>query len=335
MSLLTDVVPFGRSGDVMRLEELSLQFARIVGPAAVALPQVLRASAPHLRTLALFECTLSTGESVLQLLPELVGATQLTCLAILDCRTARPADPLLPLAALGCTQLEELVLCGRSARASALGSLLRGMTSLRRLHVDEARSEFDDAGLRALAACALPLLEELSVSFTDLAGEFSSASNPWRQLQGLRRLDIRNTRLQSQHAFELLGDALGGALTKLTIGGGIEQDALALGALCSRCTALRDLAIEYCRWHVAELEDALARLCCLERVRVDWLAPDAAALARLVARLRPCAIIVCGSSSGPYEISKPRELARYVEAVTAAEAAAEAEAAARRRVATR
>jgi hypothetical protein len=327
---LASVVPFGRSCDVMRLEELKASHAHFDGPAAVALPQVLRASAPHLRKLTLHGCTLPLGESVLQLLPELAGATQLSFLDLsVPSRDDSDDDeggeddaiePPLPLAALGCTQLKELALIGSLMRAPVLGSFLRGVTSLRRVRVHNG--EFNDGHVRALAACPLPLLEELAVS---LEGDTSSDSNPWRQLQGLRSVCITAT----QRAFDLLGDALGGALTSLLIDGDIKP--AALKALCSRCTALQKLSIYNWRWSARDLEDALAPLPSLERVDVvgcsEEIRRDAAGLARLVARLPPCAITVL-ARGGLYKISEPHEMACFVEAAAAATAEAEAAAAA-------
>jgi hypothetical protein len=345
MAQLASVAPVGRSGDVMRLEELVLRGLDIDGPAAVALPQVLRASAPHLRKLDLGDCTLPMDGSVLELLPELVGASQLTCLSIRD-QGAILTDAPLPLAALGCTQLAELSLVGPLGLASELGSFLSGVTSLRRLNVTtdclDSDLEFDDGHLRALAACPLPLLKELDVSETSLKGEFSSDSNPWRQLQGLRRLDISGTWVTSQHALELLGDALGGALTSLRTATNVEPAALA--ALCSRCTALRKLTIGVWDRPACELEAALVRLPRLERVSVLWgtqkMLDDKAALAQLVARLQPCAFNVSGASGGPYDISEPAEMARMLDeehwagiwAAAQAADAADAAAAARRRL---
>jgi hypothetical protein len=345
MCRLASVVPFGRSGELMRLEELVLS-ADIDGPAAVALPQVLRASAPHLRKLDLAHSTLATGKPALQLLPELIGATRLSLLDLSgswgddsdfdEGGENDPFEPPLPLAALRCTQLEEVALCHWMLPAPALGSFLRGVTSLRRLSVH--MGEFDDGHLRALAACPLPLLEELDASFTNLTGEFSSASNPWRQLQGLRALDISVARLTSQRAFELLGDALGGALTSLHIGGNLSiggVEPAALSALCSRCTALRELSIGDCSRPPHDLEAVLAPLVCLERVSVRWtsheMLRDAAAfeqLEQLVARLRPCALTAYHPFGGMYEISEPGEMARLVAAVAAVEARAAARAAA-------
>ncbi|GBF91899.1 hypothetical protein Rsub_05004 [Raphidocelis subcapitata] len=313
------------SGEV-RLEQLSCAGCRVGGIAEVALPAVLRASAPTLAELDAAHCCRADAPAggPLWLLPALSGATRLRRL---DLSWAGPQlgdaeqGALPPLAVLAATQLSELVLRGCPVRGGALGALLAGGGGgLSRLDVggvdcghgldagDAAPSAADDETVAAIAP-HLPALRELDASRSRVEGLFGSGGGgdsggvgdggavPWAALRGLRSLQLHGSAFASRAAAAALGDALGGRLTSLSVGraGGEGLGAAALAALCKRLAACRELRVEGGGLLPQELEAHLPRLPRLERValtRQNPLICDAPRLAPLARRLRRAAAVV-------------------------------------------
>jgi hypothetical protein len=283
------------------------------------------------------------------LLPALSGASRLRRLDLSDAaRLPEDQQLALPaLAVLGATQLTELVLEGCPAGAFGVGALLAGLTSLRRLDVSSpgglgggsssgSGSGFDDAALAALAACRLPLLQELDATGTAVEGLFAGWSggsdgggdggsagsggggdggggnasgeepppSPWGTLRGLRSLKLAGSGLVSKPTVLALAAALGGDVTSLSLGraeGGRGLAPPALAALCARMPALRRLQLVGGDLAPRDLEAHLPRLPRLERAALEALNPlicDAPRLAALARRLPRARLSVNGVAVG-------------------------------------
>ena len=200
----------------MRLRRLACRAASFGGIAALALREVLRASAPTLEALEAGECVDADAGGggggmggggggrgqrggQLWLLPLLSGCTQL---ARLDLATthpglgaaapARDASPLPPspppLAALGLTRVQDLDLGGCRLPAMQQAALLEGLTSLTRLELNQALpgggGGLDDAALAALAARPMPLLRHLGLANTRVRGLFDGGSGGGGGVEG-------------------------------------------------------------------------------------------------------------------------------------------------------
>jgi hypothetical protein len=244
-----------------------------------------RTSAPVLLELDAGRCRLWNMEggpshaALPVLLPALAGASRLRRLDLSnDAALPEPHQlALAPLAAMGVAQLTELVLQGCPVGAFGLGTLLQGLTCLRRLDVSNlARAGggagaapsgggFDDACLAALAGCGLSLLEDLDASGTAVEGLFvgwdgggrggrggSGAADPgsgdepgggpppspWSTLRGLRTLRLAGSGLTTKPAAVALAAALGSRLTSLSIGRAEGGCALAMPALAALCARM-------------------------------------------------------------------------------------------------
>ncbi|KAI8473302.1 MAG: hypothetical protein J3K34DRAFT_519137 [Monoraphidium minutum] len=341
-------VAHAAGGGEVALTRLSLAGASVEGVAAVALPEILRASAATLEELDASDCGAPAprggGRSPLWLLPALAGAGRLrrldlSCLdgpesvgAAAAVAAALVAAP--PLAALGLTRLTELSLRGFSCvHGAALGQLLFGLSSLRRLDIggvrrgewpySEARGGVNDAGLRALAGCGLVGLEELDASNSALEGRFggsqgsgggggaddaqvaAAAAEVWRGLPALRALWLAGSAFRLRAPAAGLAAALGGSLERLSVEG---LSPIALAALCAGCGALRELRVSQSSLAAADLERHLPRLARLERLELkdhNPLVLDAPRLEPLARRLRGAAVfcdgaaVACGGAAAP------------------------------------
>jgi hypothetical protein len=277
----------------------------------------------------------------MQLLPALAGAGQLRTLD-LSAATAAPRERRGPVAAapepppldsLGLSGLTELVFRGCPVGGAALGGILQGLTSLRRLDVSGTLAPprlgvasggggFDDAALRALGSCRLPHLEELDARYNPgLEGRFggggggggggdedgggaaggggavgaaAAAEEVWRGLAGLRDLRLHDTGVTGRAAVAGLAAALGGSLRRLDID---SMCPASLAALCQHAPGLRSLQVTWGGLTVADLERLLPRLGRLERLELRSQNPlviDAERLKPLARRLRGGRVVVDG-----------------------------------------